>query len=530
MNQDKWFTEWQTYRNSWIPKIVIGDTRKIIPLLPDNYIDCVLTSPPYWMQRDYDHPQQIGRESTVEEYVHEIVKIFEMIKPKLKKTATIFLNIGYKYYNEELLLIPEMIAIEMSRSGYMLKNKVIWYKPNAVPTSSRNRLNNTYEPVLVFIKKESKEFYYFNLEEIGEEPKTLHDYLSKINTIKPEDYLGLRVIDSLRYRETRKGIVVGVKYHGKKVYEALVKWNDGELEYLSIGDLIDEYPEEILYKCPYCGTSLNNWDIVLSIANYKKLVCSYCGGIYPCGVFPQPIIAKNREEVLLNEIVVQEAEEKKYLTKIPRSSKYMTAKTIVSSSPVGRLALAGEYLVVKRRWRIPQPLVAFYLRYWRDQRGVSIKEIDRFFNYRNTSAHWFRYDFGEWGRGGSIPRPNDWIKLKQLLRFDDTYDTLITEVVLVLSTVKPKKIKNPGDVWCIKLEQYPEAHFSIFPRELVEKCIKLGCPPKGIVLDPFGGSGTVGEVALKLKRRAILIELKKEYLDLIKKRCRVVDIYPREIY
>ncbi|MEM1694411.1 MAG: site-specific DNA-methyltransferase [Ignisphaera sp.] len=511
--------------------MIIGDVRKVIPLLPDNYVDCVVTSPPYWMQRDYEHPQQIGRENSPEEYVHEIVKVFEMLKPKLKKTATVFLNVGYKYYNEELLLIPEMIALEMRKAGYMLKNKIIWYKPNAMPTPSRNRLNNMYEPVLLFIKKESKEFYYFNLEEVGEKPKTVHDYLSKIMSIKPEDYLGLRVVDSLRQRQTRKGRVIGVRYHGRKVYEVLVKWTDGELEYLPMRDLTDDYPEETMYTCPYCGTYLNNWDIVLSIANYEKLICPYCGRIYPYGVFPHPVITKsNKEEASLSEIVIQEAEERKYLTKTPRSSKYMIAETIISSSPIKRLALIEEYLVVKRRWNIPQPLVAFYLRYWRTMRGVSIKEVNKFLNYRNTAGHWFRYDFGEWGKGGSLPRPSDWFRLKELLRFDDTYDAPLTEVVLELSTVKPKRTKNPGDVWSIKLEQYPEAHFAVFPRELVEKCIKIGCPINGIVLDLFAGSGTVGEVVFKLKRRAILIELKKEYLELMEKRCKMVDIYPKEFY
>jgi len=83
---------------------------------------------------------------------------------KLKNTATVFLNIGYKYENEELLLIPEMVAWEMKKAGYVLKNKIIWYKPNAMPTPARNRLNNTYEAVLFFVKNVGKEVYYFNLE------------------------------------------------------------------------------------------------------------------------------------------------------------------------------------------------------------------------------------------------------------------------------------------------------------------------------------------------------------------------------
>jgi DNA-directed RNA polymerase subunit RPC12/RpoP len=324
---------------------------------------------------------------------------------------------------------------------------------------------------------------------------------------------------------------VGVRYHGRKVYEVLVKWTDGELEYLPMGDLTKDYPEETTYTCPYCGKSLSNWDVVLSIANYEKIICPHCGKYYPSGVFPYPNITNNnRELVVSKELVVQEVEEKKYLTKAPKSSKYMIVERVISASPAGRLALTGEYLVVKRRWRVPQPLISFYLKYWRELRGVSIKEIDNFFNYKDTAGHWFRYDFGEWGKGGSLPRPSDWTRLKELLRFDDTYDSLLKEVILGFSTVKSRELKNPGDVWSIKLEQYPGAHFAIFPRELVEKSIKIGCPINGVVLDPFAGSGTVGEVAFKLRRKAMLIELKKEYVELIKNRCNMIDLYPREVY
>jgi DNA modification methylase len=68
------------------------------------------------------------------------------------------------------------------------------------------------------------------------------------------------------------------------------------------------------------------------------------------------------------------------------------------------------------------------------------------------------------------------------------------------------------------LEQYPEAHFSIFPTKLVETAVKAGCLSGGVVLDPFAGSGTVGEVAMKLGRKAILIELVPQFLELMKKR------------
>ncbi|MCS7103088.1 MAG: DNA methyltransferase [Candidatus Korarchaeum sp.] len=518
----EWFYDWKRKGSSWVPKVIIGDVRRIVPLLPDGFVDCIVTSPPYWMQRDYGHPLQIGREETPEDYVSEIANLFSLLYRKLKRTATVFLNIGYKYLEEELLLIPEMIALELSKRGYMLKNKLIWYKPNAMPTSARNRLNNTYEPVLIFVKRESKELYYFNVDEVSETSKTLECRLSKLE-IEPEDYLGLRVVDSLRTRETKEGKVVGIRHDGRSVLEALVRWSNGEEEWLSLGDPLREYPERLAYACPRCNANLTEWDIVLSIANSRRIECPQCEKTLR-GAFPEPLIKRSPSEPAeLVEVVVKEVSEKKYLKNASTSSKYLSLEAVASASPAGRLTLIGEYLAVKRRWLVPQPLVAIYLRYWRERSGLTVREIDELLGYRDTASHWFRCDFGEWGKGGSLPRPSDWLKLKRILKFDSTYDCL-TEVVLGLSTVRPHEAgRNPGDVWTIRLEPYPEVHFAVFPRELVGRAVKLGCPLGGIVLDPFAGSGTVGEVASKLGRKSLLVELREDYLELMRKRCDQLD-------
>lgn len=77
--------------------------------------------------------------------------------------------------------------------------------------------------------------------------------------------------------------------------------------------------------------------------------------------------------------------------------------------------------------------------------------------------------------------------------------------------------KNRRDVWSIATEGFSEAHFATFPTVLVEMCIKAGCPPDGVVMDPFSGCGTTLEVALKLGRRAIGVELNPEYVEMIRK-------------
>jgi DNA modification methylase len=79
--------------------------------------------------------------------------------------------------------------------------------------------------------------------------------------------------------------------------------------------------------------------------------------------------------------------------------------------------------------------------------------------------------------------------------------------------------RNRRTVWTIATQPYAEAHFATFPKKLVEPCILAGTREGEIVLDPFAGSGTVGEVALEHGRSAILIELNEKYIPLIRRRC-----------
>mgnify|MGYP006921288703 FL=1 len=84
--------------------------------------------------------------------------------------------------------------------------------------------------------------------------------------------------------------------------------------------------------------------------------------------------------------------------------------------------------------------------------------------------------------------------------------------------------RNRRSVWTIPAEPQSEAHFATFPTALVRPCILAGCPPGGTVLDPFGGSGTTGVVALEAGRHAILLELNPEYAKIAASRLMTVTI------
>jgi DNA modification methylase len=85
-------------------------------------------------------------------------------------------------------------------------------------------------------------------------------------------------------------------------------------------------------------------------------------------------------------------------------------------------------------------------------------------------------------------------------------------------TVADNDMRQKRSVWTVNTKPYREAHFATFPTELITPCIQAGCPKDGMVLDPFGGSGTTGYVADKLGRNATLIELNPQYIEIAENR------------
>ncbi len=138
--------------------IIHGDVYTGLSLLPNSSIRVAITSPPYWKQRDYGFPEQIGQEKTPEEYIGRLVAIFNQLREKLTSDGVFFLNIGDKYLHRygksHLLQIPYRLAYHMIKNGWILQDILIWYKPNHMPSSVKDRFTNTYEPIFVFAKSE----------------------------------------------------------------------------------------------------------------------------------------------------------------------------------------------------------------------------------------------------------------------------------------------------------------------------------------------------------------------------------------
>lgn len=186
-----------------------GDALSILKTLPDESVDCIVTSPPYWQKRDYNIDGQIGLEETPVEFVDRLVEVFRETKRVLKPTGNLFVNIDdtwvggghgddtLKYAGrtnlpkpnwsakgmpkrKSLALVPELFAVKMVyEEGWILREKIIWSKKvffykenrtkgNAMPESVKDRLAHSWEYVFHFTKRQK---YYFTLDSVRIEPQ-----------------------------------------------------------------------------------------------------------------------------------------------------------------------------------------------------------------------------------------------------------------------------------------------------------------------------------------------------------------------
>jgi site-specific DNA-methyltransferase (cytosine-N4-specific) len=199
--------------------LLLGDSLEVLRTLPDASVDCVVTSPPYFGLRDYGADGQYGLEAAPAQYVETMRALFAEARRVLADDGTLWLNLGDSYssgqgalntdFNERwhgegnsgqrkqekgrpsrrrdgaevaaarravtglppknLLMIPERVAMALQDDGWILRNKIVWHKTNAMPSSVTDRLSNRYEHLFLFSKSER---YWFDLDPIRQ-PHTM---------------------------------------------------------------------------------------------------------------------------------------------------------------------------------------------------------------------------------------------------------------------------------------------------------------------------------------------------------------------
>jgi site-specific DNA-methyltransferase (adenine-specific) len=158
-------------------RIIVGDALGTLRTLPSDSVDCVITSPPYFLLRNYGVEDQIGAETNVKIYVKRIVSVGDEVARVLKPTGAFWLNLGDSYSRHDrygaapksLLLAPERILLELAERGWTVRNKVVWAKPNPMPSSVGDRLSCSWEPLYLLVRSAS---YFFDLDAIREPHRT----------------------------------------------------------------------------------------------------------------------------------------------------------------------------------------------------------------------------------------------------------------------------------------------------------------------------------------------------------------------
>lgn len=148
-----------------INKFICDDAEQGVKRVPEESVSTIVTSPPYYKQRDYGYPAQLGNEESPQEYVEKLVRIFRECKRALSKHGTLWLNLGDKYLNGQLLGLPWKVAFALQDDGWILRSDIIWHKPNAMPSSVKKRPTTDHEYIFLFSKGNS---YYYDADAIRE--------------------------------------------------------------------------------------------------------------------------------------------------------------------------------------------------------------------------------------------------------------------------------------------------------------------------------------------------------------------------
>lgn len=171
-------------------RILIGDCLEQMRLLPDGSVNCCVTSPPYWGLRDYGHSAQIGREESPAVYVQRMVAVFAEVHRLLTLDGTLWLNLGDSYAGggcgsrdpikwpkqsrndhmpvhakkksglpaKNLLGIPWRVAFALQDAGWILREDIIWSKPNCMPESVTDRCTRSHE--YIFHLSKSADYFH----------------------------------------------------------------------------------------------------------------------------------------------------------------------------------------------------------------------------------------------------------------------------------------------------------------------------------------------------------------------------------
>lgn len=483
-----------------INKIHCADSLVFLKEMPDECVDCVVTSPPYWGLRDYGIEGQLGLEPTIELYISHLIEIFAECKRVLKKTGTMWINIGDSYAGsgkgigsdhgkavfddsniiktnwqeqniplKSLCQIPERLSIAMTdQLGLIKRNTIIWWKRNCMPSSASDRFTVDFEFVYFFTKSQ-KYWFKQQLEESLDPQKDI-----------------VRLMKAETYSQSRQG--------GNSAF----KQKNRDINYVT-DRMMQGRNKRTVWDIP--TEPSNDW-VKTSRLSAVSDVAS--GDIWHIG-----LLGCIEHEDYLAQVSKDICDEPQdaFLNRIKRIDIYLSQEQVCDFFP------------------IVKPLVCYS---WECNSGYSRLEYLSSATHRNNENH---------RKARALLTSlscNSFCKI--LSRIENRQDALLLSLLYLgtngsnisldgmdahlLVQIPNRKVDKISCSYCQYYHKIDNnsSHFAVFPRSLVYTPIKAGCPPQGIVLDPFAGTGTTCLEAKEQGKNYIGIELSEEYIEISNRR------------
>jgi len=488
-------------------KIYIGDALEVLKTFPDEWVNCVVTSPPYWGLRNYGQDGQLGLEKTPEEYVDKLVGIFREIRRVLKRDGTVFLNLGDSYYGSGKGRNPD----GSKWSGFMgNKNREMAAMTSNVQHAASCDIFDK-EPV--------------NCQESDHFSENLCGVCQQVSRRKfhKESLPSSMLIASLFLPNQESREFLNDHFPTLDFFLQVNRILISILDFLHCENLSDEqllsfyqsmpggFFQQLLVlclargnfsSCLLCGRSLTynvpesfhkSYDFLMQFLHNQGNALPSCQ--QDCHNLCRDMVSEYYNEILsyFNDDIQPQSTINNYANLKP--------KDLIGIPWMVAFALRddGWYLRSDIIWhkRNPMPesvtdrptksheyifLLTKSAKYYYDAESIAepINEDTK----RRYERAW--NGDGERGYPGGVQN--------HIKNFMDPEN-------------EKRQWANKRSVWTVNTQPFSEAHFAVYPEKLIVPCILAGCPKDGIVLDPFIGSGTTFIVSRKLERNCVGIDL-----------------------
>lgn len=529
-------------------ELLLGDVIEVLRTLPNESVNCCVTSPPYWVLRDYGVEGQLGLEQTPEEYVTKIVEAFREVKRVLREDGVAWINLGDSYSSGGVLSNFTDCFNRVMEGGPVVigHTATIGITAEGVDVSLDNKgfpygeLLSLFGIERVIVKQRDNDFcqVLYTLTGpcycwIGVPALSVSRNMADLEIIFYSGYdISIIITEHNSNSEPKLRIpAVGsagagvdnkrsfaIKEPCKPITEVI---SDGE----TIGDIasLDATPKRLpniyfIDEAVSFGNGLNPRSGDISNFRITKATLEQFNFSVPDSGFN--VAVHGVSHFYTSNMYGSFIHYNQLYHKAEQLSNEMQSKQELGVPEMVKRALMRDGWICRSTiiWHKPNPmpesvtdrptkaheyifLLAKNQKYYYNHEAIKEPCV----NGDPTSPR------GSKGVNGTLNaglRKQDALGKATYTGFNGRYE--------------PLEKRNKRSVWTISTQPYKAAHFATFPPALVEPCILAGCPEGGTVLDPFGGSGTVSMVCEQLGRNSVYIDLNHEYLEMAKNRIREV--------